>query len=101
MRMPVKGKGRRQHICKFEKPLFRIEPLLLDSGTNSLIHIFEWLNMRKKGQKKVKKILQCHVCERYQLECPYCGGKQELDELPRKTVCKQCGKEYRVEWTWI
>lgn len=89
------------HICKFEKPLFKIEPLLLGPQINNLINIIEWISMHRKKQKITKKILQCHVCECYQVECPYCQGMRVMAELPLKTTCEHCGKEFRVRWTRI
>lgn len=87
------------HVCKFERPRLKIELVLCN--INGVVHFVEWINMRWKKQKKTRNILQCHVCGRYQVECPYCQEKQVMAELPKKTICEHCGKEFRVEWTRI
>lgn len=89
------------HTCKFERPMLKIEPLLLGVDVNTMIHWVEWISMRRKGQKKTKKILQCHTCGRYQVECPYCQALHQMMDLPRKYTCSNCGKEFVVEWTSV
>lgn len=85
-----------EHICKFERPIPKFQLRLWDPGVYATEELIFRISLFFKGEKRVKKIRQCHICEKYALECPYCHSVTTMDTLPIESTCSICHKKYGV-----
>lgn len=86
----------KKHNCKYEKIPSKFEVRFFDPGVYAFEEAMLHLSLLFKGQKKAKKIMQCRICGKYAIECPYCHKNVELDFLPLETTCSYCNKKIRI-----